>query len=66
MPEELSVETNHSLVFMPRYENRATVTTRAFVMRDFDIRYEQDLPPGLAKAHTPVEVIAVEKIALIE
>ncbi len=65
LTEKLAVKTDHAPVLVPFHENRTIHAASALDVGHDDIGHEQNSVSRLLKAHTPIEVLAVQKIALI-
>jgi hypothetical protein len=66
MAKKFSIETHHAFVFMPKYLDRPMLTAGTFVVNNLYTRDKQDLPTRASESHTPVKILAMEKIILIQ
>src|SRR5687768_2637207 len=64
-PEKLAVEPHHSPMLVPFHKYGTSPAARPLVVDDRRIGYENDLPSLVPKAHTPIQVFAMEKIILV-
>ncbi len=65
MPEKLAIKAYHAFMFVPFHAHWPSTATNAFGVRDFHTGYEQNLPPFLTETHTPVQILAMQKIGFI-
>src|SRR6185437_10757439 len=65
MPEEFSVEPQHSLVLVPLHKNGTGSTAYPFMVHNRGIGHEKNLPSFLPKTHAPIKILAVKEVTFI-
>ncbi len=63
---ELAIVARHPLVLVPLHSNLPVAAAAALAVRDRDIGKKHHLPALLPEALAPVQILAVEEVALIE
>jgi len=66
MVEKYTIESHHSLMFMPFNKNRPIFAAGPLAMHNTGIRNKQNFPSPLAKTHAPVQVFAMKEIFFIQ
>lgn len=59
-------EACHALVFVPFHRHRQLHTTGPLVVASLGPGHYVNMPAGTAKTHKPVQVFAMEKIAVVQ